>query len=455
MIVKNLRVCVISPILVLLKNYTMKILQSSHISPFGGLNFVLEEIKRLKIDNLINSHLPTLPSQSTYSWYDILASYWSVFFCGGDCAEDLSTNLKYSLIDNPFLKLPSPDRVISRIKSLATESNKYNHAGNGKSNHEFNINTLINELNLKILKSLSTYKSDNNILDYDNTLIHCQKADAKYTYHKKTGYSPGVALIGNNVVYVEGRNGNSAPQTLQEDTFERMFELFEKENIKIKTVRADSASYALKTIQTIEKYAETFVIRARMSTPIEQAISKIKNWESITIGERQIWRGSTMFKPFVKSATKHKIKSKELKEYRLVITKEKRADGQMNLFTGEAYNYSAIITNDFQMTDNEVVFFYNDRGTAEKSFDELKNDFGWSAMPFSKMNQNTVFLLIMAMCKNIYNHIIATFSERYRNLEKQFRIKKFIFRFICMPAKWVSSGRTIKLRLYGDIALKT
>ena len=83
-----------------------------------------------------------------------------------------------------------------------------------------------------------------------------------------------------------------------------------------------------------------------------------------------------------------------------------RKDGQINLFTGEAFNYQAILTNDFSLTDNQVVCFYNARGACEREFDELKNDFGWRKMPFSKMEQNSVFLFLIAMSKNLYNHMI-------------------------------------------------
>jgi len=91
----------------------------------------------------------------------------------------------------------------------------------------------------------------------------------------------------------------------------------------------------------------------------------------------------------------------------------------------------------------------------EREFDELKNDFGWNNMPFSKLEQNTVFLLIMTMCKNLYVHIIAKFSTIVKFLSPNFRIKKFIFRYICIPAKWLYSGRERKLRIYGQVAFKT
>ncbi len=90
----------------------MKIHNSSAITPFGGLNFVIKEAIDLNINTLLSSNLPRLPQQCKYNWFDILMSYWSVFFCGGDCTEDLSINLKNGLNNNPYINIPSPDRVL-------------------------------------------------------------------------------------------------------------------------------------------------------------------------------------------------------------------------------------------------------------------------------------------------------------------------------------------------------
>jgi hypothetical protein len=106
--IRGLWFYVFSPKLVLLQNTDMKILKSSHISPFGGLNFVLEEFERQKIGELLQKHLPVLPIQCKYSWKDILYSFWSIYFCGGDCIEDLGENFRNHLKENPFLNVPSP-----------------------------------------------------------------------------------------------------------------------------------------------------------------------------------------------------------------------------------------------------------------------------------------------------------------------------------------------------------
>lgn len=427
----------------------MKIHNSPTITPFGGLNFVIKEAIDLNINTLLSDNLPSLPPQCQYNWFDILMSYWSVFFCGGDCAEDLSINIRNGLNNNPYINIPSPDRVLERLKSLSDNSQIYT-ANRGQKEHQFSLAEGLNRLNLRMLSLLPGFSKRNVVLDYDNTLIFTEKADARMTYKKANGYSPGVGMIGKHVVYVENRNGNSSAHVMQHETIERMGALLREAGITIDVIRADSASFTYDIIKSMEKTAKRIFIKARMTESLEKAIVDIKEWKEIKVGDEIFFRGSATFTPFTRFARGNRDKTGALKEYRLVVTKETRKDGQMNLFTGEAFNYNPIMTNDFDMTDDEVVFFYNARGAQEREFDELKNDFGWNKMPFSKMEQNTVFLLVMAMCKNLYAHMIVRFSEKIKSLSPHFRIKKFIFRFICIPAKWTVSGRTRHLRLYGS-----
>lgn len=432
----------------------MKVLNSLPVSSFGGLNYIIKEALDLKINSLLNNNLPVMAKQSKYDWFDVIMSYWSVFFCGGDCAEDLAINLKDGIQNNPLINIPSPDRVLNRLKSLS-DTPQFFTVKRGKVEHQFSLAEKLNKLNIKMLLALPGFQKENVVLDYDNTLIFTEKADARLTYKKENGYFPGVGIIGKHIVYLENRNGNSTAHVLQHETIERMASLLQEAGVTIDVIRADSASYTYEIIKAIESNAKRFFIKARMTGALEKAISNIEEWEEIKIGDNTVFRGSTSFTPFTRSARNHGDNVDNLKEYRIVVTKEARRDGQINVFTGEAYNYSPVMTNDFEMTDDEVVFFYNARGAKEREFDILKNDFGWDKMPFSKLEQNTVFLLIMAMCRNLYAHIIAKFSKMIKFLSPHFRIKKFIFRFVCVPGKWVSSGRTKKLRLYGKLSFKT
>ena len=65
------------------------------------------------------------------------------------------------------------------------------------------------------------------------------------------------------------------------------------------------------------------------------------------------------------------------RRYRLVIQRQKRTDGEPELWEGE-YTYRCIITNDYESSDREVVEYYNLRGGKERVFDEMNNGFGWN-----------------------------------------------------------------------------
>ena len=89
--------------------------------------------------------------------------------------------------------------------------------------------------------------------------------------------------------------------------------------------------------------------------------------------------------------------------YRLVVSRIKRRDNQTGLFTGDAYTYRAILTNDTTWEAKEIVAFYNQRGSAERTFDAMNNDFGWSKLPCSFLHENTVFMILTALYANLYH----------------------------------------------------
>ena len=430
----------------------MKIINSTHVNPFGGLNFVLEEFERQGIGKLLECNLPKLSNQCKYNWKDILYSFWSIYFCGGDCIEDVGSNLKKSLQEVPYLQVPSPDRILDRFKELALPYDIFS-VPRGKSIHQFSLHQDLNELNIKISKLLGVLNKCST-LDYDNTIIYTNKSDSKRTYKKDFGYCPGVATMGNTVVFIENRNGNSDAKTLQFETLTRMFSILKNQNIIIENFRADGASYQLDIVDLIQNHVSKFYLRANINNTLVKAIESISSWEKVVLGSEEAYRGETFYTPFTNTARRLKKKHK-LKEYRLVVTKILRNDCQINLFTNEPFNYSAILTNDTLKTKNEVVEFYNQRGSAEKEFDILKNDFGWNNLPFSKLEQNTVFLIFTAICRNLYQSVIKQFSNKFEGLKPTFRLKKFIFRFISIPAKWIKSARQYKLRVYGNIHFKT
>jgi len=422
----------------------MKILNSPTISAFGGINFVFDFLENNNLGDFINQSFPKLKKQSQYSWTDILYSTLAIYLCGGNCIEDLQTHLKSHFQNNPFVNMPSPDTVLRRLVQLA-QSNKECMTKRGSVTHVYNTNTTLENLNILMLKKLDVFSTEELILDYDNTIIFNEKSDSKMTYKRNPGYQPGVCTINEEqVLYIENRNGNSDAKAFQANTIKRLFSLLKAHRVrKPDHFRADAASYQYDVINLLCKEVKYFYIGCRNSY-VEKYFSQISQWETLYDDKQGAMEvGEIKIFPFQKQ-------TKKAKEYRLIVKRKLNKDKQLDIFTQDAYQYRAILTNNVDLSPKEVALFYGHRGNMEKQFDILKNDFGWNNMPFSKLQNNTVFIYITAMCRNLYKIIIANFAKLTKSLKASFRVKKFLFRFIILPAKWVKQSRQNKLRVYGS-----
>jgi hypothetical protein len=417
----------------------MKITTSiENINSFGGLNFISNEFDRLNLHKTITSYLGSRSALATYQYSDIFKNIWMILFAGGDCAEDIHTNLKSELSNILGMKISSPDTILRLQKELCPS--KEIHMSKAKILNEFSKNERLNELNLAILLLTNQLKKGHGYdLDFDNQFIPCEKYDSKKSYKMKNGYFPGIATIGKNIVYLENRNGNSNVKFKQEETLQRVYDLLSSDGIKIKRSRMDCGSFTKEVINVVEKNSEQFYIRAQKCAELTNQIKAVQNWKKVIIGNKEVEVASLNYSPFGSK-----------KSYRYVVSREPNKNGQIDVFQQDNFVYRAIITNDFEMTDKEVIEYYNLRGGSEKNFDEMNNDFGWNNLPFSFLHENTVYMLITAMCRNFYLYLLEKISKKVPFVENTFRLKKFIFRFVVVPYKWIKKGGQKTLKLFTD-----
>lgn len=211
----------------------------------------------------------------------------------------------------------------------------------------------------------------------------------------------GIASINNYPVYIENRNGNSNVKYKQAETLKRAYGVLAGFGIKVKHSRMDCGSFDKTVIPVVEADSTYFYIWAQRCENLYDQIGEITRRETVTIGMKDYEAASIEYAPFGGEKT-----------YRYVIARKKNSDGQGNLFTGDDFTYRAIMTNNGEMSDKDVVEFYNDRGESERLFDEMNNDFLWKKMPFSFLHENTVFLVMMAICRNLYHFLIEFISRK-------------------------------------------
>lgn len=409
---------------------------SDSINAFGGLNFVSQSFDNAKISQLIDSELGSKSAGATYNYSDSIKALWLTFFAGGDCAEDINVHLCKSLLMLPGVKAPSADTVLRDLKRHATATTL--KAGKTGIEHQTNTNEVLNKLMIKqllLLKLLSTKEKHD--FDYDNQVIPTEKYDAERSYKKCNAYQPGIATIGRHIVYLENRNGNSPAVNEQASTLRKCYEALKAEGIEIKRSRMDCASYQKDVIEVVLEFSDLFYIRAQRCDAMANQIKAATSWQKVRIGTKQYEIASIQYTPF-KGET----------AYRVVVSREPQPQG--DLLTESHFSYRGIITNDEAMTDFEVLQYYNQRGGQENIFDEMNNDYGWTKMPFSFLNENTVFLIVMAMCRSFYLYFLEKYSKATTFVKNTFRLKRFRFRFINVAAKWIKKSDQHVLKLFTD-----
>ena len=179
----------------------------------------------------------------------------------------------------------------------------------------------------------------------------------------------------------------------QKDTLKRFFERFEQNGLTINRFRADCGSCSEEIVEEIEKHCKSFYIRTNRCSSLYNDIFALRGWKTEEINGIEFELNSIL------------VEKWKGKAYRLVIQRQKRMDGVLDLWEGE-YTYRCILTNDYESSTREIVEFYNLRGGKERIFDDMNNGFGWDRLPKSFMAENTVFLLLTALIRNFYKAII-------------------------------------------------
>jgi len=412
--------------------------KSKYISQ-GGIYLIQEICKQNHLDSFIKKCFPERGAQSLYHDSDLIMAMSYNVFAGGTYFEDVNL-LRQQLNVPDHISMPSTDCIRYRIEQLAEDS--YEIINKKKVNHEFNINKNLSRVLAKVTVRLNPdYKEYAQTLDYDNTIIPTVKGDSRLTYKQGYGYQPGVMFIGREPVYLEGRNGNSPSTYQMSETLERGISILKDEGVKIGAIRIDGAGYQKEVFNLMNKQGIKYYIRGKHAISTWDTTFDKNLVKKILIGGREAeYFDTEWYTPGEVS---------EETRCRVVLYRFEDDDSQLDLFEGK-YRYYVIYTNDWTQSGEEIINFYNQRGRAEQNFDRMKNDFNWAHPPFDNLSMNTVYWIFMAICCQLYHFLLKTISKVFKKLDAETRIKRFIFIFVNVVAKWTHQGRRFILNLYTD-----
>ena len=414
--------------------------------PYGGIYFVIREFL-LKMAPVIDGYLGLRSRLTGYQYSEISLAMLCNFLCGGDRTEDIY-RIHDMIEQKPGLRICSPDTVLRAMTELSVEDTVYT-SDSGKE-YRFNTAERLNGLLVyAAVRSGMLHSGEEYDFDFDHEFLASETWDALPTYKGHDGYSPACAVLtslrGNLDVIagIENRDGNAAVKFRQEDTLERILLNIIEQGIRIRYARVDCGSYSKEAVRLLLEHSRRIFVRAGMSRTLRGKLQNPgRQWRKVEMNCQQIEVASLPFDGF----------DGEVRGCRLVVQRQhKGAGAQLDCFEeggDDVYVYRAILTNEWDMAEEDVIAFYNQRGAKEKVFDQMDNDFGWHYLPKGLLRENTVFLLLTAMLRNFYRLMLMNSALWAFGVWCTTRMKAFTSKVITVVARWTRGGRRDILTLY-------
>jgi hypothetical protein len=210
----------------------------------------------------------------------------------------------------------------------------------------------------------------------------------------------------------------------------------------------DSAGYQASIIQYCDEQDIHYAIRAKSSASMREQIASMNecDWQPLLNRQGKAIEGETVCR------TSFCIGDYD-KAFTLIIQR-KAVQGQtcLELAPEEnadevsigGYVYRAIATNRNQLSDSEIIHWYNQRAEdSENRIKELKLDLGGDVLPCSDFKANALYFLITALSYNVF----ALMRALLPGALLRHRIVTIRWRLYGMAAKVVKTGRQLFVKL--------
>ena len=173
----------------------------------------------------------------------------------------------------------------------------------------------------------------------------------------------------------------------------------------VKNIRIDAAGYQTRIIKYCDQAQIGYAIRAKMSGPLRELITSIKqaDWQPLYDRKGKEISGHSSYR------TLHTIGDYD--QAFTVVIQRKRMKGQLDLeilqsdeeIFAQGYVYRAIATNREWMSNSEVIHWYKQRAEdSENRIKELKRDFAADTLPCSDFKANALYFSICTLVYNLY-----------------------------------------------------
>lgn len=286
-------------------------------------------------------------------------------------------------------------------------------------------------------------------LDTDTTVhtVYGNQMGARKSYNPKNkgkkSYQPILTFIAETREYVAGelRNGDRPTGKQIARHIEEAVKGLPRSVVKI-FARADSGFFCREAIEAYERWKCRFIVVARKTHRLVERLNAA-DWKPSpnTDADEQC---EFLYQPEGWSKSYRLLALRYEKECEEEETEEPEPVVQYQLFATAKYKYRVFVT-DMDGPIDKLVWFYNQRATAENRIKEANNDAGLKAHPSGRfvMNQNHFQLTMLAYNLNCWLMLFNREETATADSMKHTTLATARLRFLFLAAKiWRHAGRT-------------
>lgn len=436
----------------------------------GGIGMIQLLVKRLGLDEAINRQVPLLKLYMPYSESDHVLNIAYNLLAGGTCLDHLELRRN----DENYLNALGAQRIPD-----PTTAGDFCRRFQPGAIHR--LMDVFNQTRRKVWQQQPDEFFDEAVIEADGTMVETTgecKQGIDINYKGQWGYHPLLVSLANTgePLFIVNRSGNRPSHEHATKYFDKSVQLCREAGFRSILLRGDTDFTQTTELDRWDDAEVRFVFGIQSSKTLQENAENIEEseWDALERQCREI-KTSGRRRPF--NFKRRIVKQREMKDiqlageyvsefeyspiacdktYRLVVVWKdlEHHRGQQKFFDDTLCFF--YITNDWDLSAEDVVFHANRRCQQENLIEQQKNGVRSLTAPLDSLNSNWAYMVIASLAWNLkaWSALLLPESGRWkeRRATQKRRLLNMDFRtfqnaMIQVPAQIIQSSRKIVYRM--------